>query len=146
MQAATPGVMTSPLLRLFAVSWWLVVAGSVGVAICGLLISWADYHSSREYAAYRADLEALAKLPRATVEPPKLEEAARAPLPMATVIPDDPVPPRLDLVCRWWRRRPAALAAAVHHRDRDPPDCDGPLALRPALVALAPARRGPVTG
>ena len=93
MQAATPGVMTSPLLRLFAVSWWLVVAGSVGVAICGLLISWADYHSSREYAAYRADLEALAKLPRATVEPPKLEEAARAPLPMATVIPDDPVPP-----------------------------------------------------
>ena len=49
--------------------------------------------ASREYAAYRADLEALAKLPRATVEPLKLEEAARAPLPMATVIPDDPVSP-----------------------------------------------------
>jgi hypothetical protein len=75
------------------VSWWLLVIGSIGVAVCGLLISWADYHSSREYAAYRADLEALTKLPRATAEPPKLEEAARVPLPMATVIPDDPVPP-----------------------------------------------------
>ena len=29
--------MTSPLLRLFAVSWWLVVIGSAGLALFGTL-------------------------------------------------------------------------------------------------------------
>ena len=87
MQAATPGVMTSPLLRLFAVSWWLVVAGSVGVAICGLLISWADYHSSREYTAYQADLDALAKLPRVL---PDTTSNQQTPF---VFKPDNPVPP-----------------------------------------------------
>ncbi len=50
--------MTSPLLRLFAVFWWLLVAGSAAVAICGLLIVWDSYHSSQEYTAYRAALTA----------------------------------------------------------------------------------------
>jgi hypothetical protein len=79
--------MTSPLLRLFAVCWWLVVAGSVAVAVCGLLISWADYHSSREYTAYQADLDALAKLPRVL---PDTTSNQRTPF---LFNPDNPVPP-----------------------------------------------------
>ncbi len=60
--------VTSPLLRLFAVFWCLLAAGSVGVAICGPLIALEAYHSTREYTAYRADLEDL-KLPMGTLEP-----------------------------------------------------------------------------
>jgi hypothetical protein len=38
--------MTSPLLRLFAASWWLLVIGSTGFALYGTAVVWLDYHSS----------------------------------------------------------------------------------------------------
>jgi len=79
--------MTSPLLRLFAVFWWLLVIGSAVVGIGGLLISWADYHSSREYTAYQADLDALAKLPRVL---PDTTSNQQTPFMFK---PDNPVPP-----------------------------------------------------
>ena len=175
--------MTSPLLHLFAVFWWLLVAGSVGVAICGTWVVWEFYHSSLEYTAYRADLAALAILPKGTVgpaqrsqpvpqtspapdpnqqyflTPEEAQEASTKPspgplplsgkslaaLPMATIIfaRCHHCAARPNLVCRRWRCRPAAFVAAVRRHDRDPLDHHRPLALRPALVVLAPARRGP---
>ena len=72
---------------------------------------------------------------------PKLEEAARAPLPMATVIPDNPVPPDPT-----WYVVGGAVVLLLSLLPFTPLDRHRPLALRPALVALAPARPGPVTG
>ena len=45
--------MNSPLLRLFAVCWWLVVVGSVSFALFGTWAVWANYHSSEAYGHYR---------------------------------------------------------------------------------------------
>ena len=45
--------MTSPLLRLFAVCWWLVVVGSVSFALFGTWAVWGHYHSSEAYGHYR---------------------------------------------------------------------------------------------
>ena len=41
--------MTSPLLRLFAVCWWLLVLGGAGFAILGTGIVWEDYHLLQRY-------------------------------------------------------------------------------------------------
>jgi hypothetical protein len=41
--------MNSPLLRLFAVCWWLVVVGSVSFALFGALDVWRHYHSPAAY-------------------------------------------------------------------------------------------------
>ena len=41
--------MNSPLLRLFAVCWWLVVIGSAGLALFGTLAVWRHYHSPATY-------------------------------------------------------------------------------------------------
>jgi hypothetical protein len=46
--------MTSPLLRLFAASWWLLVIGSAGFALFGTRSVWEHYHSSEAYGHYRA--------------------------------------------------------------------------------------------
>ena len=48
---ATPDVMTSPspLLRLFAVCWWLLVIGSAGLALLGTWALWEHYHSPAAY-------------------------------------------------------------------------------------------------
>ena len=35
--------MTSPLRRLFAVFWWLLVLGSTGLALFGTASAWGDY-------------------------------------------------------------------------------------------------------
>ena len=44
MTPLAPARMTSPLLRLFAVCWWLVVIGSAGFALFGTAAVWGDYH------------------------------------------------------------------------------------------------------
>jgi hypothetical protein len=96
--------MTSPLLRLFAVFWWLLVIGSAVVGIGGLLISWADYHSSREYTAYQADLDALAKLPRVL---PDTISNQQTPF---VFKPDNPVPPETRPGMSW-----VALSSCCSH-------------------------------
>ena len=111
---SSPVAMTSPLLRLFAVCWWLVVIGSAGLALFGTLAVWRHYHSP---ATYTHPLAGWTPAP----PDPSLHVAAGAVVLLFSLLPID-------------------------HRGRDPPDRVWPLALRPALVALAPARRGSVAG
>ena len=46
LDPGTSGAMTSPLLRLFAVLWWLLVIGSTGFAVYGTEGVWENYLSN----------------------------------------------------------------------------------------------------
>jgi hypothetical protein len=48
LDPGTSGAMTSPLLRLFAVFWWLLVIASAGFALYGTEGVWENYHSSQD--------------------------------------------------------------------------------------------------
>jgi hypothetical protein len=41
------------LLRVFAVSWWLVIIGSASFALFGTWVLWGHYHSSEAYGHYQ---------------------------------------------------------------------------------------------
>jgi hypothetical protein len=62
----------SPLLRLFAVCWWLVVVGSVSFALFGTWAVWGHYHSSEAYGHYRtlAGWTPVSTAPDFTPDPP----------------------------------------------------------------------------
>ena len=75
-----PGAMTSPLLRLFAVSWWLVVIGSAGLALLGTWAGWE--HLSEAYTLRRT----LADWPPAPPDP-SLQVAAGAVVLLFSLLP-----------------------------------------------------------
>jgi hypothetical protein len=47
LDPGTPAAMTTPLLRLFAVFWWLLVIGSAGFALYGTESVWENYRSGQ---------------------------------------------------------------------------------------------------
>ena len=80
MTPLAPARMTSPLLRLFAVCWWLVVIGSAGLALLG---TWAVWEHLSEAYTHRRILAGWTPAP----PDPSLQVAAGAVVLLFSLLP-----------------------------------------------------------